>query len=144
MSWKLRIFVILGPMALMMIFLIGCSDNITNVEVIEGVTIIPGDVRLQSQEDVNHLEGLVEIQGKLTLTSSSGTDPIIDLSPLATLRTVGDDLFIAGLNEIESLTGLENLSNLGGQLRLLHNLKLSNIEGLKNISDLTPILQTFG
>jgi hypothetical protein len=92
--------------------------------------VVDHDVTTYEQADIDALAGCEEIQGKLWLRDFPG----MDLSPLASLRSVRDTLYVGmpdGDNPIESLHGLEALEHVGG----LHISRLleSDLRGLRNL-----------
>lgn len=73
-----------------------------------------GDVVLNSQADVNAFGALKckDILGVLNIIDTLGPDPIVDLTPLNKLKSVGSSLTIDA-GSLTSLAGLEKLKTIG-------------------------------
>lgn len=91
-----------------------------------GVVSRDGDIILLTQEDVETLAalGLSQINGSLTIGSSTGTDSVFSLVPLAGLKTIVFDLMINPTYAGVDLAGLENLERIG-------SLKIDQVKSLK-------------
>ncbi|MCP4291346.1 MAG: hypothetical protein GY780_05865, partial [bacterium] len=132
-----RIFILLS----LLLFTASCSDNITNIgdEIVIGITILPGDVELRTQEEVNLLRGLREIRGRLSIGPSQGIGAITDLTPLLSLENVGESIRIYGNLNLTSLDGLNNLSLVSGDFSLRDNPLLTNLHGLGSLGGVQGI-----
>jgi hypothetical protein len=123
----------------------------------EGVTVIPGDITIESQSQLAHLVGVKQILGNLYLSGGASSDPIRDLSPLSeliyvggalrimglshlmdfshmsSLEVVGKDLIIQSMDELHDLDGLESLWGIGSRLIISRNPSLEDIAGLSGL-----------
>jgi len=124
----------------------GCTDFPTPPDVTIGVTIVPGDVYLESQTDVDLMAGVQEILGSLTIGydfSNFGIagegEYIVDLSPLHSLRKIGNSLTINHNLELQSLAGLQGLEEINGSLYFRDNPMLTSISVLGHIRGITRL-----
>lgn len=120
-------------------FLQSCStDDVTsNGETPGGgetVIIRLGDLKLETQEDVNNIidSDNIEIEGNLQIGSNKKSD-IRSLSILSGIRKIDGDLIISNNNDLESLDGLENLNEVGGDIEIRGNRSLIDYSALKNL-----------
>ncbi|WP_344923821.1 cadherin repeat domain-containing protein [Aquimarina addita] len=101
-----------------------------------------GDVYLKNQEEVDEFSSKLyeEINGSLLIDDSNDfvITPITDLSGLASIKVVRDDLIISNSRSLINLEGLNNITNIG-TLRLVNNHFLEDISALKKISTLANI-----
>jgi len=98
----------------------GCTE-------IEGDVVISGGdiVNLNGLNGVNLISGDLKIQGSTNLENLEGLD---------NLRYVDGDFFIGGLNfQLKSLSGLNNLDSIGESLFIINNVMLPDILPLSNI-----------
>lgn len=91
-----------------------------------------GNVDLRSQADVNAF-ACSTITGYLLI---SGND-ISDLTPLASLTSVGGTLNINFNPALTSLAGLESVTSVGSFLVVVINSALTSLAGLKNVSTIS-------
>jgi len=89
-----------------------------------------GDLTLYAQKDVNAFN-YTEVTGYLKISGNN----INDLSPLSSLTSVGNRLYISNNPILSNLTGLENVSSVSG-LWIDYNPELISLEGLQNINSL--------
>ena len=103
----------------------------------------PWDVLLESQTDVDKfgLRCHTQISGSLIVSNVSKDDPIMDLTPLSTLTTVGNSLEISENQQLESLEGLQNLTRVYGQLTIKGNERLKTVEGLRGLRNIQSKLE---
>ena len=145
-------------------FLVGASPTgggTTTTDIIsadfltgDSATQFFGDVVISTQEDINELEGIVQIIGSLSVDSASLFQEL-DFSPLAslvqvvggvTLNTsntnvmgfqclamVGADLTIVGNNSLTSIDGFQSLESIGFSLNIVDNNSLENISGFESL-----------
>ena len=96
----------------------------------------PGNMTLRTQEDVNTFRAsfpnCTEVPGSLII---SGSD-ITDLSPLASLTSIGEALSIDDNAALTSLDGLTQVSSIGGDLWIGRNTTLTDIEGLSSLTSI--------
>lgn len=93
-----------------------------------------GTVVLQSQAAVNAF-ACSSVTGTLSI---NGND-ITDLTPLASLTSVGSALSIVFNPALTSLAGLEGVTSVG-DLVVLHNAALTSLAGLKNLSTVSSAI----
>jgi hypothetical protein len=95
--------------------------------------VYDGGALLASQDMVNEFgsNNYCEITGALRISNSSNEPIILDLSPLASIRSVSG-LIIDFNNHLTSLNGLENLQSTNS-INIYDNDVLTNINALSNI-----------
>lgn len=119
--------------ALVLVLLVaGCSDDdpVAPEPCQEFPGIIPGDVYLRYQEEVDGLEGVTEIGGSLLIR---GAD-IHDLTPLENLGKLGRDLRIEQNPRLKSLAPLAGLVDTIPSLTITRNDSLISLSGLQNLT----------
>ncbi|MCA0959961.1 cadherin repeat domain-containing protein [Muricauda ruestringensis] len=97
--------------------------------------IFVGSVELRSQEEVDEfgLNKYREITGDLRITKGDDIeDPIIDLSSLSTLETIGGDLAISATSTLQTLEGLNNIGNVNKCI-IFNNPNIEDISALQGI-----------
>jgi len=99
--------------------------------------VIEGDVDINGQDEFEHMAGVREVTGYLTIREDS-PGSITSLAPLECLQSVGDGL-LGGLSihdnaELTTLEGLESLTYVGGILGVTENAALTNLTGLDNVT----------
>ncbi|MFT4759886.1 MAG: hypothetical protein ACI9XO_002983 [Paraglaciecola sp.] len=93
------------------------------------------DIILNSQSAINAFDtSTTIIKGDLTIGNSPIADPIINLSNLSGLTSIGGNLIITGQNSIANLNGLNNLNSVGGYLDIRYNNSLLSLEGLNQLT----------
>jgi len=114
----------------------GCSGggNVYTLTVTAPVVQCPtGDVTLSSQAQVDAFPtGCFVVPGKLTI---SGAD-ITDLSPLASLTSVGGFLSIDSNPLLTNVSGLSGLRQVGSSLVIASNTALPNLSGLESLASI--------
>lgn len=138
-----------------------CGDHITNLNGLNVLTSIGGDLYIEVYSLLNSLTGLnniTSIGGNLTigydnpinpyLTSLSGLDnltsiggylliynnfALTSLMGLDMLTSIGDGLSFYGNPALTSLAGLEDLTYIGGNLDIEGNGALASLTGLDNL-----------
>ncbi|MFD2571790.1 putative Ig domain-containing protein [Spirosoma soli] len=99
-----------------------------------------GDVRLSTQAEVNAFPpGCSTVPGSLTI---SGID-ITDLSPLASLTSVGANLIVNNNSLLTSMSGLNALRQVGGNLEIISNNALPNLSGLESLTSVRDLLTIY-
>lgn len=106
---------------------LGCGDEVTRTQ---AVTIVPTDLLVRSQEEMELLAGVVEVQGRLTIGPCYEDARIYDLGPLRDLETVGE-LAILGCSDLQSLEGLSSLSSAGAVR--LERLEIQDLRGFRSL-----------
>jgi len=120
--------------------IISGSDNITNLNGLNGLTSIEGKLWIYSCKVLNSLSGLQNItiiDGDLEVYFwPSSTSILSDLKGLDSLTTIGGGLNILNTDVLSSLTGLENVNSIGGSLEVAGNASLLNFSGLDNLTSI--------
>jgi len=115
------------------------GSEVTNpgVESCQELTEHVGDVRLQSQTDVDAFgkKCIGKIKGTLVIIESPDIigDPIKDLSPLAGITEISGGIFIGSNQELKSLEGLHSLRAIYSNLSIYYNPLLEDLKGLRNL-----------
>lgn len=97
--------------------------------------IFVGSIELRSQEEVDEfgLNKYREITGDLRITKGDDAEnPIIDLSSLSTLETIGGDLAISATSTLQTLEGLNNIGNVNKCI-IFNNPNIEDINALQGI-----------
>jgi len=96
-------------------------------------TEIQGDVWIEGNNitNLNGLNVLTAIWGNLRIDNNGN---LTTLSGLDNIDSIGGDLLIRGNNTLTSLTGLDNLTSVGGSLRVESNFSLINLTGLDGLN----------
>ena len=142
--------------------------DITNLNGLNVLTLVEGDLRFRechSLNDLTGLENLVMIYGNFkidennTLDSLTGLDNLVyihgdleildnitldKLTGLQSLDSVGGNVRIQDNNHIKYLTGLDNLKSIGGDLSLYTNINLIDLTGLDNLEAIGGTLGIWG
>ena len=96
---------------------------------------------LNSQAEVDAFDSSITfLSGNLWLRTTDNDDPIVDISNLTNLSSIGGDLVI---QENPALTNLDNLANLmtvGGNLNLQYNEALTSISGFTDLNSIGGFL----
>jgi hypothetical protein len=101
-----------------------------------------GDVTLNSQADVDAFGAMncKAVAGALEIIDTLGPDPIVDLSPLSKLKSVGSSLTING-DGLTDLSGLKKLKTIGldGPFGFIgvNGANLTDISDLSNLKTIT-------
>ncbi len=109
------------------------QTNYPNCSVIDGFVTISGN----NITNLNGLNVLTNIGGDLKIRD---IDSITSLYGLNNLSAVDGDLRITLLDGINDMTGLENLTNIGGSLTVQSNHSLSNFTGFGNLDSIGGFL----
>jgi len=137
--------------------LIICGDNITNLNGLNVLTFIGGDlivasndslISLSGLENLESIEGTLEVGGMPHINFNPANPCLVNLSGLDNLTTIGGDLRIQNSWALTDLSGLNNLSHLGGSLIIGYgnfiqydNPYLTNLIGLDNLNSIGGDLQ---
>lgn len=123
-------------LSISMLLVFACSTDDTLSEGLAPAPVFIGDVQLKTQTAVDSFAafGYGGITGLLALSDEfEPTDPIIDITELNTLTSVGE-LSLGGLDVLTSIQGLENIESISGNLILSNNPELLSLEPLRSIS----------
>jgi len=113
------------------------NSALTSLAGLEGLTSIPGVVKIWGNNSLTSLAGLdnlTYIEGNLDIRSNPA---LTSLNGLESLTTIGEYLMIgfdyAGNSSLANLSGLLNLNSIGGGLHIRYNPSLTSLAGLDNI-----------
>lgn len=110
------------------------SNAITNLNGLEILNTINGNLLLQENYSLNSISGLhnlTYIGGDLTLSFNYF---LPSLTGLENLDSIGGDFKTTCSNLIEDLVVFQNLSKIGGNLKITWNNKLKSLDGLENLN----------
>lgn len=100
----------------------------------------PGDVILNTQEDLNNFiidyPDCEDLAGVVTINGVG----ITDLSPMANIKTIAGQFQIVSTS-VTSLTGLENLNYVGSSVNIASNSLLMDLNGLNNLDSTAGYFQ---
>lgn len=116
------------------------GDDITNLNGLNVLTLIGGDLRIWENSALTSLTGfnnLISIEGDVEIESNNA---LINLNGLGNLTIIGGDLFIAANRVLSSFSGLENLTSIEGNLSIGRpwgsNPSLISLTGLNNLTSI--------
>ncbi|MEM0519543.1 cadherin repeat domain-containing protein [Aequorivita flava] len=117
------------------------------LEDIDDSNVFDGRIWLKTQAELDafgannytHITGQLVIGTRYALEFSD----IIDLSPLSSLTSIGENLFIAGNEDLASLNGLQNLKFIGSHLYIFDNPSLSSLAELNKLTTVTMDLNIY-
>jgi hypothetical protein len=132
------------------------SGNIPNIESLEGLTHVGGNLTISNGDALTSLRGLdnlTAIGGALNinndvLTSLDGLGSLvsvnklniqnnmslISLAGLDSLQAVEEGVWIGSNSALASLDGLNNLISIGGQFHIFENTVLTSVADLENLT----------
>ena len=118
------------------------NSNITiGVNDIYEANIFVGEVNLKTQEEVDAFgaNNYTEITESLYVGDWGIQDPgnlsVIDLTPLSSLISIGENLAVGHNDALVTLAGLDNINSINGFLRIIDNDVLNDITALINIQN---------
>jgi len=109
-------------------------SDITNLDGLNVLTSIGGDLSISGNEALNSLTGLdnvTSIGGDLKIHFN---DSLTSLTGLNKLPTIGGSLSIVDNENLTSLMGFDNLTSIGGHLEIAYNEGLTSLMGLENLT----------
>ncbi len=121
----------------------GLGSDMTNLNGLNVVTVIGGDLIITDTDSLVNLTGLDNLStigGDLTLYENNA---LIDLQGLGNLNSIGGRLMIGcwdnamwppGNQSLVSLEGLNNLTNIGGGIKICSNGLLTSIAALSKLT----------
>ncbi|WP_046755477.1 leucine-rich repeat domain-containing protein [Kordia jejudonensis] len=97
-----------------------------------------GNLRLSTQQEVNDFMtfGFVEINGSLIIGDENNYTDITDLSPLASIISISEDLKIIGNENLQTLSDLANITHIGNAIIIENNPSLTALQGFTNITSI--------
>lgn len=103
--------------------------------------IFNGDLRLSTQQEVNDFMtfSFTDINGNLIIGDEGNYTDITDLSPLASIVSISEDLKIIGNENLQSLTDMNNITHVGNSLRIENNPSLTSLQGFTNLTTLESL-----
>jgi hypothetical protein len=98
-------------------------------------TQIEGDVTISGANitNLNGLNGLTSIGGNLRICYDS---TLSNLSGLGSLTSIAYNLFVGYNSVLTTLTGLNNVNHIGGALQFWYNYSLPNLTGLEAVTSI--------
>jgi hypothetical protein len=125
-----------------------CGDNITNLNGLNVLTSIGGDLYIEVCSPLNNLTGLnniTSIGGNLTIGYDFTLNPYLtSLSGLDNLTSVGGYLIIYNNFALTSLMGLDVLTSIGGELFIYNNPALTSMAGIGGLTSIGGNLIIYG
>jgi hypothetical protein len=112
------------------------GDDITNLNGLNVLTSIGGDLRINYNPVLTSLSGInnvISIEGRLMIW---GNDALTSLTGLDNLTSIGGYLEIKNNDTLINLTGLDNVTSIGGSLELYYNDGLTSLTGLDNMTSI--------
>jgi hypothetical protein len=117
------------------------QSDINNLNGLNGLTRIRGDLWIGNIDDLTSLTGLNNLNfigGEVHIGSGYNTwddypTHLTSLDGLKNLDSIGGSLSIAFNQNLPNLSGLENLTYLGSNLEIKYNDILTNLDALENI-----------
>lgn len=120
------------------------NTDIINVEALQNLTKIKGDLQISENAALNDLAGLknlTEIEGNLIIFNNPG---LINVLGLNNLKQVGLNVSIANNGRLTTLDGLDNLLNIDGNLSIRNNDFLISLSSLENLLAINGELTVWG
>ena len=117
--------------------------NITNLNGLNGLTSIGGNLRICNDSVLPNLSGL----GSLTSIAYNlfvGYNPVLtSLTGLEAVTSIGGALEIYSNQALTSLTGLEAVTSIGGALEIYSNQALTSLTGLEAVTSIGGALEIY-
>jgi hypothetical protein len=134
------------------------NASLTNLDGLQGITTIPGDISIWDNASLTNLDGLnnlanveadfrifsnvslINLDGLNKLTSVDSDldiswNPLLtNLNSLEKLNSVGEDLYLSGNTVLSNLGGLQKLSLVGGRFNIYSNDLLTTLYGLEKLT----------
>jgi hypothetical protein len=111
------------------------NDALTDVDGLEGITSLEGNLcvgQAPALQDLGGLTNIIEVGGYCDISYSQSL-PTLD--GLESLTSVGDDLRVRHLAGVTDLAPLSGVSYVGADLEVEYNDSLETLTGLHNIED---------
>ena len=109
------------------------GDDITNLNELNALTSVGGDLWIVDNEaltSLTGLEGMISVGGDLWIYHN---DALTSLTGLENVASIVHFLRIIDNNTLTSITGLEGVTSIGGDLIITFNNDLTSLVGLDNI-----------
>lgn len=105
----------------------GPTDDGTPLEC--GDAVHSGHIVIESEADLEQLDGIAVIEGELQVANSSFTD----LDFLGCVQEVGDELTLFSNDSLQDTSGLDQLERTGGGIVISENDALTDIDGFASL-----------
>nr|NQU91847.1 T9SS type A sorting domain-containing protein [Bacteroidota bacterium] len=119
--------------------ILGVTDTISNLNGLNVLTLIGGDLSIcwcPGLTSLAGLDNLTFVGGNLCIGDFEWYTPFNDsltsITELGNLTTIGGGLQIAWNPCLTGLAGLENLETVGGAINIMHNGSLTSLSALEN------------
>lgn len=105
----------------------------TDLRNLSEYTIVSGCLHIEcaTLAELDDLEGLTAIGGDLNILGNKG---LTNLEGLKNLTSIGERLYLFDNDFLLNLDALSNLTSIGTRLYLMENDSLTNIDGLNNVA----------
>jgi hypothetical protein len=137
-----------------------CGYNITNLDGLNVLTSIGGNLLVECNEALTDIQGLANLtsiggtlcfNGNMVLSSLAGLNNLIflggdfrccdnvaltDLSGLESLTSINSHVWVNDNNVLGSLSGLNNVVSITGMVRVCNNPMLASLAGLENLTSI--------
>jgi len=120
----------------------GMSTDIQNLQALNQITSIEGNLRIDSNDDLISLGGLDNLSA-IGATLSIAYSALENLSGLEAVTTIGGDLRVQFNTDLADLNGLGNLSTVGGDFSFSNNNAINNLNGLQQLNSIGGELRLF-
>jgi hypothetical protein len=110
------------------------GDDITNLNGLNVLTYIGGELYLNDSDSLTDLTGLENLNYIGGLLMAYSNDMLTSFSGLDNLTAIGQQLFITHNDALTSFSGLGNVTSIGGFLEIIYNNSLASLNGLENLN----------
>lgn len=99
--------------------------------------VVQGDVLLTNQNEIDDfgMNNYTSVTGSVSIiydeNNPSGPE-ITSLASLNTIRSIGGNMTLEDINDLQNLGGLENIENIFGNIRIIGSTSLQNLNGIAN------------
>ncbi len=118
------------------------GNYITNLNGLNMLTSIGGNLVIQSNYALTNLSGLEELTSLINL-SIDGNNELTDLAGLQGLYSIAGFVTIMGNSNLTGLSGLNNLASIGEHLEISGNASLTSLTGLSNLDSIGTLFQIY-
>ncbi len=113
----------------------GAITDIHDLTPLNRIQSIDGDLRIDSNDNLNSLSGLDSLNN-ITGTLNISNSNLTDLSGLGALTAIGGGLRMQFNSDLTTLSGLDNLNTIGGNFSLANNSALTAFDGLQQLNSI--------
>ncbi|SDE63994.1 cadherin repeat domain-containing protein [Ulvibacter litoralis] len=109
-----------------------------SIEDVNEDKIFEGTVILETQQEIDDFgaNNYTHITGSLQIGSIDDATTFNDITPLSSIRSIGNRLTIFRNIELTSLAGLENIETVINTIYIIQNDKLADISALSNVTEI--------